>query len=317
MDSLLLNFLEVSEKAAIEALPWVGSGNHEAADQAATTKMRELFNQINMEATVVIGEGEIDEAPMLYIGEKLGTNNGPMIDIAIDPIEGTTPTIKGQNNGMTVMLAAPKGSLLHAPDMYMKKIVVGPEAKGKIDISLDLMDNLKEVAKAKNKKINELNIAIQDRERHKEIINQIYNVGGKVTLFNDGDIIYSLLTCMKDHSIDMLIGVGGAPEGVITAAALKGLGGEIQAQLQPRNQQEKDRCAQMGIENIEKVLTHDDLINSDKFIFIATAITNNFLLKGIETSSDKYILSSLVLDGKGCIPRFLKSVYPKRILKKL
>ena len=309
MESLLLQFLQVTEKSAIKAYPWIGKGDVYGADGAATAEMRALFNDIDFSGSVVIGEGEIDDAPMLYIGEQLGKGTGLEVDIAVDPIEGTNPTIKGQDNGMTVLVAAPKGSLLHAPDMYMKKIAVGPRAKGKVDLDAPFIDNLKAVAKANGKPLNHLHVAIQERERHNEYINAVYELGGRVSLFEDGDVIYSLATCLEESDIDMLVGVGGAPEGVIAAAAIKSLGGDFQAKLQPINDEEISRCQAMGINDLNKALLIDDLITSDDCIFVATALTDNILMNGISEKNNIMRLQSLVLNGKEGMLRKVESSY--------
>jgi len=309
MESLLLQFLQVAEKSAIKAYPWIGKGDVYGADGAATAEMRALFNDIEFSGSVVIGEGEIDDAPMLYIGEQLGKGTGLEVDIAVDPIEGTNPTIKGQNNGMTVLVAAPKGSLLHAPDMYMKKIAVGPRAKGKVDLDAPFIDNLKAVAKANGKSLNQLHVAIQERERHKEYINAVYELGGRVSLFEDGDVIYSLATCLDESDIDMLVGIGGAPEGVIAAAAIKSLGGDFQAKLQPINDEETSRCHEMGINDLNKPLLIDDLITSNDCIFVATVLTDNILMNGISEKNNIMRLQSLVLNGKEGMLRKVESSY--------
>lgn len=298
MQSLLLDFLNVTESAAIAASPWIGSGNKVAVDGAATNVMRDTFNQMNMNGTVVIGEGEIDEAPMLFIGEKLGLGNGPEIDIAVDPIEGTTPTVNGQHNAITVIAAAPKGTLLHAPDMYMEKLAVGPKARGKVNIELPLLDNMKAVAQANGKKMKELNIYIQDRPRHQEYIETIRAAGAKVHLFHDGDVIYATATCMANADVDMFIGIGGAPEGVLGAVAVKCLGGEMQARLKPRNDEEIERCLQMGLPETKLVLNHQQLIGSNDCVFAATGVTDNLLLNGIRTEHSHHITQSILISGK-------------------
>ncbi|KPH78200.1 MULTISPECIES: class II fructose-bisphosphatase [Bacillaceae] len=310
MQSLLLDFLKVTESAAVAALPWVGSGDKIAADGAATNAMRENLNKMKMHSTIVIGEGEIDEAPMLYIGEKLGMGGSHEVDIAVDPIEGTTPTVNGQGNAITVIAAAPKGTLLHAPDMYMKKIAVGPRAKGKIDLDAPIEDNMKAVAKANGKEITELNVFIQDRPRHKEYIDRIRETGAKVRLFNDGDVIYATATCIERSGVDIFLGIGGAPEGVLGAAAIRSLGGEMQAKLLPRNNDEIRRCKAMGITNLEGVLTIDDLVSSDDCMFVATGITDNLIIDGIETEYSNFITHSILVNGREKQVRYVKSTYP-------
>ncbi|WP_042221965.1 class II fructose-bisphosphatase [Oceanobacillus manasiensis] len=310
MRSLLLDFLKVTESAAVAAIPWVGSGDKIAADAAATNSMRENLNKMKMHSTIVIGEGEIDEAPMLYIGEKLGKGGSHEVDIAVDPIEGTTPTVNGQGNAITVIAAAPKGTLLHAPDMYMKKLAVGPRAKGKIDIDAPIEENLKAVANAIGKDVKELNVLIQDRPRHKEYIDRIRKAGAKVRLFHDGDVIYATATCIENFDVDMFFGIGGAPEGVLGAAAVRCQGGEMQAKLLPRNDDEIRRCHEMGITNIENVLTQNDLVSTDDCVFVATGITDNLIVNGIQTEHENYITHSILVNGMDKQVRYVKSTYP-------
>lgn len=307
MQQLLFEFLKVTEAAAISTLPWVGSGDKNAADGAATKTMRDQFNQIEMQGTVVIGEGEIDNAPMLYIGETLGTGEKPLVDIAVDPVEGTTPTIKGQSNAITVIAAAPKGTLLHAPDMYMEKIAVGPKAAGKINIDASLLENMKVVAKANGKALHELNIYIQDRPRHQKYIDQVRSVGAKVFLFDDGDVIYAVSTCIENLDIDMLVGIGGAPEGVLTAVALNCLGGEIQTRLLPQNEEEFERCIAMGLDDPNASLQQNQLVRSNECIFAATGITENLFLRGIKTENGTYTTHSILLNGKDKQLRYVES----------
>lgn len=308
MQALVLDFLRVTEKAAIEALPWVGSGDKIAADAAATNEMRKQLNRLEMKGTIVIGEGEIDEAPMLYIGETLGKASSPEIDIAVDPIEGTTPAVNGQNNSLAVIAAAPKGTLLHAPDMYMKKIAVGPEAKGKIDLDAPLEETLEAVAKARGKRVNELTVMIQDRPRHREAIEQIRSTGARVNLFQDGDVISAVATCISYLNVDMFYGIGGAPEGVLAATAIRSLGGEMQAKLMPRNEDEKKRCSTMGVDT-DRVLQHDELVSTDECLFIATGITDNLLVNGIEKMNGKYAVNSMVVTGVDCEVRYMRSIH--------
>lgn len=296
MHDLLSDFLNVTEKAAIKTLPWVGKGNKNAADQAATTSMRENLNQMEMNGVIVIGEGEIDEAPMLFIDEKVGNGHGLELDIAVDPIDGTTATAAGEKHSIAVIAAAPKGSLLHAPDMYMEKIAVGPEAVGKIKIEAPLIDNLNAVAKAKNKQLHEMHVLVQDRPRHHQAIQQMRDAGVKVNLFKDGDILQSLLPCIRSDEIDMLYNIGGAPEGVLAAVAIKCLGGEMQARLSFRKNEEYERCLKMGMSDPKTPLRHHQLVGSEQGLFIATAITDTVLLKGIQQESTKIKTQSLVIN---------------------
>jgi fructose-1,6-bisphosphatase II len=307
MQRLIIDFLNVTESAAIASLPWVGSGNKYEADRAATSAMRLFLNEIAMDGIVVIGEGEIDQAPMLFIGERVGTGIGPAVDLAVDPIDGTTSTIRGQNDAITVIAAAPKGSLLHAPDMYMEKIATGPEAKGAININRSLEENLYAVAEAKGKKVNELTVIIQGRERHQSMIDQIRTLGGKVLLFEEGDVIPAMSTCIEHLKIDMFIGIGGAPEGVLAAVGIKSLGGDMQARLLPRTNEEYERCKQMGLPDPKQALTHDQLVNAEDCLFVATGITNNMLISGIRQNNNKFITKSIIIHGKDKKLRYVET----------
>lgn len=309
MQKYALDFLAVTEKAALSALQWVGSGDKNAADKAATDTMRKQLNETDFLGKIVIGEGEIDEAPMLYIGEEVGCGTEPELDIAVDPIEGTTPTANGQENGMTVIATAPKNTLFHAPDMYMKKIVVGKNAKGSIDIQASLTDNLQNVASALGKDVSDLRVMVQRRPRHESAIETIRNSGAKVHLFDNNDIIASLLPSIESANIDMMFNIGGAPEGVISAVALKALGGDIQAQLMPQDEIEIERCKGMGIDNVHQALTIDNLVKSDECIFSATGITDSALLKGIKKTENQYLTHSILITGKNKRVRFIESVY--------
>ncbi|WP_312473267.1 class II fructose-bisphosphatase [Neobacillus sp.] len=298
MDTLVMDFLAVSQQAAVASYPWIGRGNKMEADEAGTGAMRKRMNLIDMCGVVVIGEGEMDEAPMLYINEKLGTGKGPLVDIAVDPVEGTTLMAKGQENSLSVLAVATSGSLLHAPDMYMKKIAVGPKAKGCINIDLPLTENIKSVANALEKDIKELTIMIQDRPRHEELINEVIKSGAKVRLFSDVDITGAIATAIDDLNVDMLVGTGGAPEGVIAATALKCLGGDFQARLLPQNEEEMKRCISMGITHPEKALKIDEIVKTDDCFFVATGITDGMLLRGVQKNATGAMLThSLVIVG--------------------
>lgn len=295
--ALAMEFLTVAQQAAIASYPWVGKGNKNEADGAGTEAMRNQLNLIDMKGLIVIGEGEMDEAPMLYIGEELGTGKGPQLDIAVDPVEGTSLMAKGQDNSLAVIAGSKKGSLLHAPDMYMKKIAVGPKAKGCIDINAPLTENMKSVAKALGKDVKELTVMIQDRSRHNELIKQVFEMGARVKLFSDVDITGAVATAIDEMNVDILVGTGGAPEGVIAATALKCLGGDFQAKLVPQNQEEFSRCIEMGLVDPEQVLTIDEIVQSDDCFFVATGITDGTLLKGVRKKEDVMITHSFVAIG--------------------
>jgi fructose-1,6-bisphosphatase II len=315
MNQLIYDFLHVTESAALASLPWVGTGNKIEADRAATNSMRTLLNKIAMDGVVVIGEGEIDEAPMLYIGERVGTGTGFKIDLAVDPIDGTTSTSKGKNDAIAVIAAAPKGTLLHAPDMYMEKIATGPKAAGKIDLNAPIEDNLYAVAKANGKQINELTVIIQDRERHHEWIDTIRRLGAKTYLFEDGDVIPAISTCIDSLNIDLFLGVGGAPEGVLAAVGIKSLGGDMQARLLARTKEEYERCKDMGIEDPDKSLILDQLVGTDNCVFVATGITSNMLLKGVRCDQNKFITHSIMINGLDKNLRCTETVHRVNCLK--
>ncbi|WEG12451.1 class II fructose-bisphosphatase [Pullulanibacillus sp. KACC 23026] len=295
---LVMEFLAVSQQAAMACYPFVGRRDKMEADGAGTKAMRQRMNQIDMNGVIVIGEGEMDEAPMLYIDEKLGTGKGPHVDIAVDPVEGTNLMATGRENSLVVMAVADRGSLLHAPDMYMEKIAVGPKAKGVINIESSLTENMRAVAAALGKDVSELTVMIQDRPRHESYIQQVLQEGASVKLFSDVDITGAIATAFDDINVDILVGIGGAPEGVITAAALKCLGGDFQARLVPQNEAEVERCKKMGIENPEKALKLDEIVRTDDCFFVATGITDGMLLKGAHMTKKHFLKThSLVITG--------------------
>jgi len=277
---LSLEFIRVTEMAAIAAARSVGRGDKNYTDGLAVDAMRKMFDTVNISGTVVIGEGELDEAPMLYIGEKVGAG-GDEVDIAVDPVEGTNLVAKGQPGSIAVIAIAPKGCLLHAPDMYMEKIAVGPRAKGCIDINAPVEENLRRVAKALQRDIDDITVVVLDRARHENLIRQIRNTGARIELISDGDVNPIVHAGIEGTGVHMYIGKGGAPEGVLGAAALKCLGGDMQARLCPESEEQVQRCYQMGIRDINQVLTIDDMVKGDDCMFTATAITDSSLLKGI------------------------------------
>jgi fructose-1,6-bisphosphatase II len=303
--SLSMELVRVTEAAALASGRWMGRGNKDEADRAATEAMRDVFDTIPMKGTVVIGEGEMDEAPMLYIGEKLGNGYGSRVDVAVDPLEGTNIVASGQWNALAVLAIADHGNLLHAPDMYMEKIAVGPEAVGKIDINAPVIDNLKAVAEAKNKDVEDLVVAILNRERHEKMISEIRQAGARIKLLSDGDVAAAINTAFGDTGVDIMLGSGGAPEGVIAAVGLKCLGGELQGKLLPANAEELDRCLKMGIEDVNKVLYMDDLVSGDDCIFAATGVTDGELLKGVRYHGSSATTQSLVMRAKSGTVRFV------------
>lgn len=278
---LALEVVRVTEAAAIASAQWMGRGKKDEADGAATAAMRNMFDSINMSGTVVIGEGELDEAPMLYIGEELGNGNGPEVDIAVDPLEGTNIVAKGLSNAMTVLAIGDKSALLHAPDMYMEKLVVGRNAAGKVSLDDPIERIIDIVAEANNKHVEDVTVIIQERPRHEEVVERIRAKGSRVHFFGDGDVGAAIAAVMPKSGIDIFLGIGGAPEGVISAAAIKCLDGDMQARLLPSNEAEEQRCIRMGFKDPRQLLTLDDLVKGDDAIFAATGVSDGELLDGV------------------------------------
>ncbi|KGA97137.1 fructose 1,6-bisphosphatase [Alkalihalobacillus alcalophilus ATCC 27647 = CGMCC 1.3604] len=307
---LALEVVRVTEGAALAAASWLGRGDKMSADGAATNAMRSIFDSVNMKGKVVIGEGEMDEAPMLYIGEELGTGEGPEVDIAVDPIEGTNIVAKGYSNAITVLAIADKGTLLHAPDMYMEKIAVGSVAAGKININDPIETTIDIVAQATKKRVQDLTVMVLERERHQELIERIRQKGARVKLFSDNDISAAIATAFPKTGVDLFVGSGGAPEGVIAAAGLKCLGGELQGRLLPENEAEFERCKRMGIEDPTRVLTLDDLVAGDDAIFAATGVTSGDILEEVRFLGDHLVEThSIVMRAKTKTLRFISSVH--------
>ncbi|CAM5797401.1 MULTISPECIES: class II fructose-bisphosphatase [Brevibacillus] len=307
--SLTLELVRVTEAAALASARWMGLGKKDEADDAATTAMRKEFENVPMDGTVVIGEGEMDEAPMLYIGEKLGQGVAPAVDVAVDPLEGTNIVAKGTWGAISVIAVADKGNLLHAPDMYMEKIAVGPKAVGKIDINAPIKDNLKAVAQAQGKDISDLVAIVLDRDRHQKIIHEIREAGARIRLISDGDVAAAINTAFEDTGVDILFGSGGAPEGVLAAVALKCMGGEIQGKLLPQNAEEVERCKRMGLVNPYQVLHMDDLVKGDDAIFAATGVTDGELLQGVRIQGTRATTHSVVMRAKTGTIRFIEGTH--------
>lgn len=278
--NLALDFVRVTEAAALSAGRWIGRGDKNAADDAAVRAMRGAFNSIEFDGKVVIGEGEMDEAPMLYIGEKVGTGQGPKVEIACDPLEGTSITATGRSEAIAVIAAAQEGGFLHAPDMYMNKIAVGPRAKGAIDISKPITWNLREIARALRKEIDDLMVMMLDRERHHSLIQEIRTSGARIRLIGDGDVSAAVATAQEESGVDILVGSGGAPEGVIAAAALRCMGGDMQATLCFDSDQQIERAKTMGIHDPKRIYQIEDLARGN-VMFIATGVTNGSYLSGV------------------------------------
>lgn len=306
--SLTMELVRVTEAAALASARWMGRGKKMEADDAATTAMRRVFDTVPMQGTVVIGEGEMDEAPMLYIGEKLGTGHGPHVDVAVDPLEGTNIVAAGSWNALAVIAIADEGNLLHAPDMYMDKIAVGPEAVGLVDIDAPVIDNLRAVAKAKNKDIEDVVATVLNRERHEHIIHQIREAGARIKLINDGDVAGAINTAFDHTGVDILFGSGGAPEGVLAAVALKCLGGELIGRLLPQNEAELSRCQGMGLD-VGHILRMEDLVKGDDAIFAATGVTDGELLKGVQFKGSRGTTQTIVMRAKSGTVRFIDGTH--------
>lgn len=320
---LALSLVRVTEIAAIASGRYMGRGDKIGADQAAVDGMRAAFNLVNTRGKVVIGEGELDQAPMLYIGEEIGKGMNVEADIAVDPLDGTTLVAKGLPNAMSVIAMAPKGCLLNAPDTYMKKIAVGPKAKGKINIDASVEENLLSVAKALNKDISDLTVTIQDRERHKSLIEEVRRVGARIKLFGEGDVASAIATAFDDTGVDIMMNIGGAPEGVIAAAALKCLGGDFQGKLLPLTEGELKRCKALGWtdERISQYISIDELAKEDDIFFAATGISDGDLLKGVVYYGDNRAKThSVVMRSKTGTIRFIEAYHrldKNEILKEL
>ena len=314
--TLSLEFARVVEAAALRSGRLLGRGQKDEADGLAVDAMRQAFDSVRISGTVVIGEGEIDEAPMLYIGEHVGAG-GPEVDIAVDPIEGTNLIAKGQNGAIAVMAIAEKGGLLHAPDMYMEKICVGPRGAGAIDITKSLTENIQNVAAKMGRKVDEINLVMLDRERHYGLMKEARDLGARIMLISDGDVNPAMECCIEGSGVHMVVGTGGAPEGVLAAAALKCAGGDMQARLKPGNEEEIRRCHEMGITDVNQVLTLDDLVRTDDVIFAATAITRGNLLNAIQYFPGGARTHTIVMRSKTGTVRFLDTVHMDHKLKTL
>lgn len=305
--NLAFELVRVTEAAALAGGRWVGRGEKESADQAAVDAMRLVLNGIDMDGVVVIGEGEKDEAPMLFNGEELGTGVPPKVDIAVDPIDGTTLTAKGGPGALAVVALAERGTMYNPYDVvYMDKIAVGPRARDMIDINSPVKMNIRRVARALNQEPNDITVMILDRPRHADLIAEVRATGARILLIQDGDVAGSIAACMDDSGVDILMGIGGSPEAVISAAALKCMGGEMQCKLWPRNEHERDAAIAAGLD-LEQVLTIDDLIKCDNVFFAATGITTGAMLNGVRYFGGGAITHSLVMRSRSGTIRKIRS----------
>ena len=301
-----LEFVRVTEAAALESARMMGRGDEKAADQAAVTAMRNMLGSIQFNGTVVIGEGERDEAPMLYIGEKVGSGQGPSLDLALDPLEGTTICARGGINALSVIAIAEQGQFLHAPDTYMLKIAVGPEAKGVVDLKATPTENLKNIAKAKKTHMENLTVIILDRPRHADLIQEVRRAGARIWLIGDGDVSAAIATCKPESGVDVLMGTGGAPEGVIAAAALRCIGGDFQGQLMFRNDLERERAKKMGIKDLDKVYRIEELAKGN-VMFCATGVTQGTFLDGVRFYSGGAKTHSVVMRSESGTVRWIEA----------
>lgn len=302
--SVTLDFVQVTESAAIAAFYWIGRGDKNAADLACVNQMRTHFNQIDFLGTVVIGEGEKDQAPLLYTGERVGRGKKPDLDLAVDPLECTDSVAYGRYNAMSVMAAGEKGSLLHAPDTYMNKIAVGPNAKHVIDLEAPTKTNIQKVAKALSKKVDELTIVVLDRARHTELISEIRQTGARIRLITDGDIAGAIAPSMKGSDVDMLMGIGASAEAVLAACAIKNLGGELLCKFTPGSSKDEKSLALHGIMDLKQIYSVNDLALGQNVIFVATGVIDGPLLKGVYQKKPTTITHSIVIGGKDQVRYF-------------
>ena len=312
--NLAMELVRVTEAAALSAGRFMGRGEKELADKAAVDAMRLVLNSIDMEAVVVIGEGEKDEAPMLFNGEVVGTGKPPLVDLAVDPIDGTRPLANGFLNSIATVSISPRDTMYDpGPFVYMDKIAVGPLAKGMIDIEAPLKDNLEKIAKSEGKSLKDVTVIILQRPRHDELIKEVRQIGARIRLIPDGDVAGALMTCLPESGIDALLGIGGTPEGVLAACALRAMGGEIQGKLYIRNKEERDLGLEMGYD-LDKVITMDDLVSSNDVFFAATGITDGELLSGVRYTGQGAETHSLVIRGRTGTVRWVNA---KHNFKKL
>jgi len=304
--NLALEVVRITEAAALASARWMGKGNEEEAEMAAAYAMKKAFNSISFCGTIIIGEGEKEEAPMLYIGEKVGSADFPKIDIALSPLEGTTICATGGGNAMSVVVFAEDGGFLQVPNIYMEKIAVGPAAKEVVDLKKSPTENLKAVAKAKNVYIQDLTVVILNRPRHESLIKEVREAGARIRLISDGDVAAAIATCFEETGIDILMGVGGASEGIVAAAALRCLGGFMQGRLIPRNQDDIKKVQKQGILDINRIYLIEDMA-SGNVMFAATGVTNGDFLNGVRFFSGGAETHSVVMRSKTRTIRFIKA----------
>ena len=305
--NIALEFVRVTEVGAIAAARWIGKGDGKAADQASVDTMREYFNKIDFRGEIVIGEGAKDEAAELYVGEKLGSGNGPLVEIAIDPLECTDSVANGRPNAISVIATGPEGSLYRAADSYMEKLAVGRAAASAIDLDASAKDNINNIAQALGKPVSEVAVAILDRERHQDLIAEVRSAGARVQLFTDGDVAMAIATCLRDSPIDVLMGSGGSAEAVISAAALRALNGEILCRWKPKDEKHVKRLNDVGITDFSKILRTKDLAKGDNVSFIATGVITGPLVEGVTFIPEAITTHSIVMSTNPKTVRFIKT----------
>jgi fructose-1,6-bisphosphatase II len=305
--NLALELVRVTEAAALAAGRWVGMGEKELADNAAVEAMRKVIANVSMDGVVVIGEGEKDEAPMLYNGEKVGDGTGAKVDVAVDPVEGTTPTAKGMNNAIAVMAVSEKGTMYDPSAVfYMDKLVVGADCADRVDIRLPVAENVRRVARAKKRYTEDVTVIMLDRPRHEQLAQEVRDAGARLRFITDGDVAGSIAACQEESGVDMLLGIGGTPEGIITACAMKAMGGVIQGRLWPKDDEERQKAIDAG-HDLTRVLTTDDLVTGNNAFFVATGITDGDILKGVRYGSGTAVTNSIVMRSKSGTIRYIES----------
>lgn len=305
--NLALEMVRVTEAAALASARWLGKGDPNSADDAAVKAMRSVFNDVEFDGTVVIGEGERDEAPMLYIGEKVGTGNPPEVDIALDPLECTNSVAYARPNALAVVAMARRGHFLHAPDTYMEKIAVSEKGRDAIDLTKSPSENLKNISDALKIRVENLTVVILDRERHQDLIKEVRDTGCRVQLIMDGDVSAAIATALPDTGVNVLMGIGGAPEGVLAAAALRCVGGAMQARLKFRNDVERERARTMGLDDLNRIFTEQDLARGENVMFAATGVTTGDMLKGVVFTRRGAVTHSIVMRSRSRTIRFLET----------
>ena len=315
--NLAFDFVRVTEVAAMASARWLGRGNKNEGDKAAVAAMRLSFATVPIRGKVVIGEGEKDEAPMLFNGEEVGRGEGPAIDVAVDPVEGTRLLAYGRPNAISVVGAAPAGAMFNpGPSFYMQKLVVGPDARNTIDLDAPIKDNLHNIAKALGKAVNDLVVFVLDKPRHEKLIQQIRNVGARIQLHTDGDVSGALMAVDPHAEVDVMIGTGGSPEGVLAACAIKGMGGQILCRLDPQSYVEKEAVQEAGID-VREVLSVDNLIRSEDAFFAATGISGGSFLRGVRYTGEGAVTHSLVIRAKTGTLRYIESYHNSELLSRV